>query len=165
MDDDVGLASRVRPAVGATDWFAGRVDNATSTLVAPLRRPAPGGGRLDFRLWYDTEAGYDRLTLESTPDGATFTALPFALSTAGHHWATDGTVSGWSGRRWLSAAADLPAGTTALRWRYTTDPSDQGRGVYLDGIRAHGATGLLFDGETRADAARIVADGWTVATT
>jgi CubicO group peptidase (beta-lactamase class C family) len=165
MVDDLGLASPVRPAVGPTDWFAGRVDHHASTLVVPLRRPAPGGGRLDFRLWYDTEAGYDLVTLESSVDGSTWAALAFALSTGGHHWTTDGTVSGWSGRRWLSGAADLPAGTTALRWRYTTDPEDQGRGVYLDGLRAYGHTGLLFDGETSADAARIVADGWTVATT
>ena len=163
--DDLGLANPVRPAVGPTDWFAGRVDNHVSTLVVPLRRAAPGGGRLDFRLWYDTEAGYDTVTLESSADGSTWAALPFALSTGGHHWTTDGTVSGYSGRRWLSAAADLPAGATALRWRYATDPEDQGRGVYLDGIRAYGHTGLLFNGGTSSDAARIVADGWTVATT
>lgn len=164
MVDDLGLAMPVRPAVGRTEWFAGRVDATTSTLTAPLRRPATDG-TLEFKLWYDTEAGYDIAGVSSSTDGKTFTPLPFDLRTDGHHWQTNGTASGYSGRHWLAGSAALPAGTTSVRFSYQTDKEDQGRGVYVDGIRAHGAGGLLFDGESHADAARIVADGWTVTST
>jgi hypothetical protein len=48
-----------------------------------------------------------------------------------------------------------------VRWRYTTDAAYEGRGVYVDGVRARDAAGrLVFDGELPADAARFQAAGW-----
>ena len=56
----------------------------------------------------------------------------------------------------------LPAGTTRLRWRYTTDALYQGRGVYVDGVQVWNTRGaLMFDGERPHDATAFDADGWT----
>ncbi len=70
---------------------------------------------------------------------------------------TDGTVSGFGGRRWHNATAPLPVGVqpdeaVQVRWRYSSDALYQGRGVYVDRVRV--------DGERIAD--RLFAtDGWT----
>jgi hypothetical protein len=59
----------------------------------------------------------------------------------------------------------VPAGTTDLRWGYRTDPLYEGRGVYIDAVRVHGADGVLFDSERRADAALFQPDGWAISST
>ena len=53
---------------------------------------------------------------------------------AGRRWTAEGSVTGYGGRRWWQAFAELPAGTTHLRWSYTTDGSSRGRGVYVDDL-------------------------------
>ena len=143
---DLGRAIAVRPLEGREAWFSGIGDARTVTLTAP----AAPGGELDFGLWYDTEAGYDILTLEASTDGgSTWAPVPFAIREGP---ATDGTVSGFGGRRWHHAEATLPEGDDVLmRWRYTSDPANQGRGVYVDRVRV--------DGERIADGS-FTADGW-----
>jgi hypothetical protein len=131
---------------------------------ATLTAPVAGAGRLSFDLWYDTEET-DIGALETSPDGTTWTAAPISLRSGRNAWTSPGTFSGFEGRRWLKATATLPAGTNYVRWRYTTDPLYQGRGVYVDGVRAWNADGhLVFDGERPADAARFQATGWTPST-
>ena len=61
---------------------------------------------------------------------------------------------------WAQARADLPPGTQSLRWRYTTDGSYLGRGVYVDDVRVAGPGGALLDGESHPDA--FTADGWSL---
>ncbi|WP_433364270.1 serine hydrolase [Actinoplanes sp. CA-142083] len=152
---DLALALPVRPVSGRTEWFSGAADATTSTLTVPA-----AGTRLTFDLWYDTEqtdVGY----LESSADGgATWQPVPFTLRAGAGRWATDGSFSGFEGRQWLSGSAELPAGTTGFRWRYTTDAAYQGRGVYVDGIRVVGPHGTVFDDRRPADAARVRLDGW-----
>jgi CubicO group peptidase (beta-lactamase class C family) len=161
---NLARAVPVRPAVGRTAWFSGQADNTTATLTAPLRAPSRSG-RLSFRLWYDTEPT-DVGALEATSDGGTtWTKVPLELRTGRWHWSTDGTFAGFSGRRWLTASAALPDGTTQVRWRYTTDRLYQGRGVYVDGVLALGRTGPLFIGELPHDAARFQPTAWTPSTT
>jgi CubicO group peptidase (beta-lactamase class C family) len=159
----LGLAMPVRPAVGQTAWFSDQPHSTTHTLTVPLARPAAGGSRLEFRLWYDTEAGFDVGRLEASVDrGETWAPLSFDLKVGNYRWSTDGTFSGFQGRQWLQAAADVPTGTTHLRWSYTgqrTTPS-RGRGVYVDGVLAVDGAGVLFNGQRPADAARVEADGW-----
>ena len=158
MVDDLGLATAVRPRTGRTAWYT-RTDNATSTLTVPL--PATDDARLDFALWYDTEPRSDTLTLAGTTDGTTFTPLWYTVRGGRWRWTTDGTVTGYGGRRWLAAAGDLPIGTTALRWTYATDSNSQGRGVYLDTIRVRDAGRTIFDSDR--DGNSILASGWALA--
>ncbi|TNC44665.1 serine hydrolase domain-containing protein [Mumia zhuanghuii] len=160
---NVGRAIPVRPAVGRTAWFSGRPDSTTHTLTAPLARPATEAAWLSFRLWYDTEAGYDVGRLEASTDGGTtWQLVPINLAAGGARWSTDGTFSGFEGRQWLRADAVVPAGATHLRWTYTglrATPS-RGRGMYVDGVLAVDRGGLLFNGQRPSDAARFVPEGW-----
>jgi hypothetical protein len=155
---DLALAIPVRPAEGRDAWFSQTRDKSTATLTAPIT----GASKISFDLWYDTEST-DIGAFETTTDGTTWTPAPISLRAGRNTWSTDGTFSGFAGRRWAKATATLPAGTTAVRWRYTTDPVYQGRGVYVDGVRATDARGhLVFDGERHTDAARFVSDGWVL---
>ncbi|HWM73142.1 MAG TPA: serine hydrolase [Nocardioides sp.] len=143
---DLGRAIAVRPIEGDQAWFSGIGDAREVSLSAPA---TPGGG-LSFGLWYDTEAGYDVLTLEASTDGgATWASLPFAIRSGP---STDGTISGFGGRRWHHAEAVLPEGDDVLvRWRYASDAANQGRGVYVDRVRV--------DGKRISDAS-FTTDGW-----
>jgi CubicO group peptidase (beta-lactamase class C family) len=156
---DLALALPVRPVSGPTDWFAGTADATTATLTVPVAVPA-AGARLSFNLWYDTEAN-DVGRLESSADGgATWQPVPFSLRAGADRWPTDGSFAGFEGRQWLSASAGLPAGTTGVRWRYTTDVQYQGRGVYVDAVRVTGPHGPLFDDRRTRDAALVQLSGW-----
>ena len=142
---DLARAIAVRPLEGRTSWFSGVGDARTVTLSTP----AKPGGELSFGLWYDTEAGYDVLHLEASTDGgATWAPVPFSMGSA----TTDGTLSGFGGRRWHAATATLPEGDDVqVRWRYANDAANQGRGVYVDRVRVDG---------TRLPDALFTADGW-----
>jgi CubicO group peptidase (beta-lactamase class C family) len=156
---DLALALPVPPASGPTDWFSGTVDATTATLTVPVAVPA-AGARLSFDLWYDTEET-DIGHLESSTDGgATWQPVAFSLRARANRWSTDGSFSGFEGRQWLSAAADLPGGISDLRWRYATDSLYQGRGISVDGIRVTGPHGPLFDDRRPGDAALVQLNGW-----
>ncbi|GAA4988254.1 serine hydrolase [Actinopolymorpha pittospori] len=155
-------ALSVTPRRGRTAWYAGRQDSTTSTLTLPvsLRHERT---RLGFELFVDTETT-DILTLELSRDGgSTWSAQPFVVSSRGRISHHDGTISGFAGRHWQQAYAEIdePPGQVQIRWRYVTDPLYQGRGVYVDEVRLGDAEGMLVDGER--DSSRFLADGWTEA--
>ncbi|WP_063784463.1 serine hydrolase domain-containing protein [Streptomyces sp. SBT349] len=151
----------VRPVSGATAWFAGTADAATATLTAPLSG-LDRAGLATFRLWYDTEPAHDMGAFEASADGGgTWRPVPLGLRAGQWRWDTDGSFTGWSGRRWLHATAALPAGTTHIRWSYRTDRDYQGRGVHLDAIRVTRGPRVVFDDSRPRDAARLAAEGWS----
>lgn len=158
---NLGRAIPVRPAEGREAWFSGIGDDRSATLSLPLSAP-DAGARLEFDLWYDTEAGYDLGVLEASRDGGeSWQAMPLDLRTGRDSWSVKGPFSGFEGRQWLTAEAELPGGVTDIRWRYTSDALYQGRGVYVDGVRAWGANGgLIFNGHRPSDAALFEANGW-----
>jgi CubicO group peptidase (beta-lactamase class C family) len=131
LGSDLAEAIPVRPLLHSSPWRALRRDRATATLTVPAT------GRAEFSVWYDTEPHYDTVFVESSPDGTT--------------WTTITTFNGYGGRRWLPVTVDLPAGTTRLRWRYVTDGSASGRGVYVDHVRVAGRA---------LSASDFTADGW-----
>jgi hypothetical protein len=156
----LGQALRVRPAVGATAWFGGATNAATHTLTTLALPVPPRGARLGFDLFLDTEES-DLLALErSTDGGTTWVAQPFTTRDRGEVTASEGTVSGTHDRRWLQARADLAPGAQLIRWRYTTDATNLGRGVYVDGIRVSSGDTVILDGERHPET--LVADGWTL---
>ncbi|SDE13528.1 CubicO group peptidase, beta-lactamase class C family [Glycomyces harbinensis] len=148
----MGRAVPVRPRSGEYAWFAGQADDATATLTAVLPT-ASLDAEASFALWYDTEAT-DVAALEASPDGEAWTPVPLDLRTEDHHWETDGRFSGFSGRQWIKAGAQVPDGTMFLRWRYTADPAYQGRGVYVDKVKVREGRAVVHDGSA------LVADGW-----
>ncbi len=135
---DLARAIAVRPIEGESAWFSDIGDSRTPTLTTPEL----SGGVLSFGLWYDTEAGFDKLTLQASTDGgSTWSAVPFTLRSGPTAFPTDGTVSGFGGRVWHHATATLPADTgpgVLVRWRYTNDATTQGRGVYVDDVSVDG---------------------------
>ncbi|BCJ36850.1 serine hydrolase [Actinocatenispora thailandica] len=154
--DDVGLALPVHATHHA---YYSRTDHSDSTLTLPV---PDGATTLRFRVWFDTEPLCDYLTLQASGNGTDFTGLSCQLAGGPWSWtAGDGSVDGYGGRRWLSGTAQVPAGTTALRWQYATDTNSQGRGVYVDDVTVLGRHGVLFDSRRSTDAARISLNGWT----
>ncbi|MFJ9865660.1 serine hydrolase [Streptomyces sp. NPDC101165] len=155
----------VRPARGRTAWFAGTADATTATLTLPAVDTSPGDARLCCALWWDIEPASDVLALEATTDGGTtWQPVPFTTTSHGtepqEHPA--GSVTGWSGRVWHRLTAGLPsARQLTVRWRYTTDRLYVGRGAYVDASRVEADGEVVFDETRPADAARIVAVGWT----
>jgi hypothetical protein len=78
-------------------------------------------------------------------------------------WQTDGQFTGFEGRQWLTASADLPGLTTTVRWRYTTGALPQGRGVFVDRVRVTDRDGdVVFDDRRPGDAAAFRPVGWTL---
>jgi CubicO group peptidase (beta-lactamase class C family) len=148
----MGRAVPVKPKTGRQAWYAGQADAATATLTGTLPR-AVSGAKASFALWYDTEAT-DQAVLEASPDGATWTPVPLDLRTEDHCWRTEGVFSGYAGRQWIKAEAVLPDGTARVRWRYTSDPTYQGRGVYVDKVKVREGRALLCED------ADLVPDGW-----
>ncbi|HZE40543.1 MAG TPA: serine hydrolase domain-containing protein [Stackebrandtia sp.] len=139
-------------------WYTGAPDATVATLSLPLETP-PKDGRLSFLLWYDTEDTDVGELLAGGADG-TFSRVPLQLRSGAYEWNTDGSFHGFSARRWIRANADLPADTATLRWQYTTDPQQRGRGVYVDRVVVRDGHRVVFDGERGADAKRFEADGW-----
>jgi len=149
---DLGYAMPVRPVGGGTAWRADRTDGGTFTLRASLP-DQPDDTAASFLLWYDTEPLRDIVRFESSTDGGdTWSPTTMRLSGGGWRWSADGQLSGYGARRWLRVSADLPHGTTDIRWRYKTNAAAQGRGVYVDQMRVGGA-----------DVDHVIADGWTLA--
>ncbi|MGW8724967.1 serine hydrolase [Streptomyces sp. NPDC055808] len=157
----------VRTEHGGPAWFAGMERGTTATLTLPELRVTGGRARLGFSLWWDTEPGVGTLALESSTDaGATWRPVPFATTRPGEAPLdrSDGSVTGWSGRVWHEASADLTPWRdrpVRLRWRYTTGPLYVGRGAYVDAVRVVDGGRVLFDETRPADAARMEAAGWT----
>jgi CubicO group peptidase (beta-lactamase class C family) len=170
---DLARAIAVPPAEGARAWFSGLGDGREPTLALPVPAEAGDAARVDFELWYDTEEGADVLTFEASTDGGqSWAPVPFTLGRGPGREVTDGTVSGFGGRRWHDASAIVgPAqestgdgsGGVLLRWRYATDGLYQGRGVYVDAVRVTGPTGVVFDDSRPGALDRFDARGWTPA--
>ncbi len=157
---DLSRAVAVKPAEGREAWFSGLGDARSAKLTLPITTTAAGSATIDFSLWYDTEAGYDIATFESSSDdGDTWTPVPFTLRSGPQTTPTDGHVSGFGGRLWYRAQAvlDLPAGDQLLRWRYDSDKAYQGRGVYVDAVRV-----LDADGQRLDDSSTYISDGWSL---
>lgn len=155
----------VRPAVASAAWYSGQRDDTTATVRVPLKKPVRKDPSLRFRLWYDTQPS-DVCTVEATTDAqpgdsAEWSPVPLKLRAGRHRWEErKGDFSGFSARRWLHAEGELPAGVTAVRWRYVTDDEQQGRGIYLDDVRVLSGARPVFMSLRPGDNARIEADGW-----
>ncbi|MEV0261734.1 serine hydrolase [Streptomyces sp. NPDC050617] len=165
--DALARAVPVRPRAGRTAWFSGMASAADATLALPALPLASRRARLSCDLWWDVEPS-DALRLEvSTDDGATWQPAPFTTRPP-HGRPTDhpdATATGYNGRVWQRAHADLAAWrghrAVRLRWRYTTDQRYVGRGVYVEGLRVTDGAGASFDERRPRDAARVEAKGWT----
>jgi len=123
-------AMSVQAPDGGRSWFSGQGGGSTSTLTTGTLH---GSVRVSFDAFVNTETT-DLLTLEASTDGgATWTAVP--LTVRGHS-GDQMSLSGQSSRSWQQVRAQVstPSNDLVLRWRYTTDPSYEGRGVNVADI-------------------------------
>jgi CubicO group peptidase (beta-lactamase class C family) len=160
----LALALAVQPRHGSAAWFSGTKDATTATLTTGAL-DVPSQTSLAFDLFVDTESS-DPMTLESSTDsGTTWQLVPFTVRDRGTVTQTTGSIAISGSRHWLQARADLAVGPQQLRWRYTTDASYAGRGVFVDGVRIAGPLGLVLDGERNGErnSEALVAQGWTEA--
>jgi CubicO group peptidase (beta-lactamase class C family) len=152
----LALSLGVGPQHGKDAWFSGTTDASTTTLRVKVAVPA-AGANLSFDLFVDTEDS-DLLYLESSVDGTTWTKVPFTVRDRGSVIDTDGSISGSGDRHWHQVSAALAGGDQTLRWRYTSDPLYQGRGIYVDGVKISSGRQVLFDGERTPES--FAASGW-----
>lgn len=141
-------AQPVRAPHGGRFWYAPLGNDATAVLSTPV----PAGAPMDiaFDTFVDTESA-DALTVEATEDDVRWT--PLACVVTGRE-APSGPVTALSGhghRAWWHVTARAPAGTTRLRWRYTTNSSYTGRGVNLAGILVCAVNGWALDSEAHQE--------------
>ena len=154
----MALALGVAPRHGPTAWFSGTTDATTATLTT-VALDVPTQTALVFDLFVDTESS-DPMTLESSTDsGTTWHPVAFTVRDRGTVSQTEGSITTSGTRRWMQARADLAIGQQQLRWRYTTDANYLGRGIFVDGVRIAGKSGVLLDGERHPES--LVAQGWS----
>lgn len=179
--DDLARAVPVRPLDGAYSWFSGMAASAlddaapaqpaTLTVPVPVLAASPRVTELRFNLWYrliPPQAGppAESCALQVSVDsGVTWRPLGFTLrGPGGTRTYPTGEFTGLDRVGWSRASARLPVpavgvGRVLVRWQYTNQAVWQGRGVYVNGVRAMQGGTTIFDDARPPDAARVVADG------
>jgi CubicO group peptidase (beta-lactamase class C family) len=144
----LGLAKSlaVRPKQGRDAWYTGIGDASTATLTTSLLHSA-GPVRVNFAAFVDTE-DTDRLMLESSTDGVTWTPVSVTARGPGAPAGPAQTLSGAGHRSWWTVHAEVPqAADITFRWRFTTDSRYTGRGVFVDSILVTDGSRALLNGE------------------
>jgi hypothetical protein len=124
----------VEPPGGGQSWFSGEGGGSTSTLTTGT---VHGSVQVSFDAFVNTEST-DLLTLEASTDGGTtWAAVPVTVHGQGAPSGPQAALSGQAVRAWWQVRAQVaaPSNGLLLRWRYTTDPSYEGRGVNVADIR------------------------------
>ncbi len=143
-----GLAKSlaVRPQHGRDTWYSGIGDASSASLTTDVLRPR-GPVRVNFDAFVDTEST-DRLVLEATTDGVTWTTVPLSARGRGAPDETVNSLAGYGHRAWWRVEARVPhAAEITLRWRFATDARYTGRGVHLDKIVVTDRGRTLLNGE------------------
>jgi hypothetical protein len=147
--------TQVVPHTGDTHWYGGYESQADHILDV---NAAAAPTSLDFWTWYFIEEGWDFGFVEALVDGEWVT-VPL-VDDAGntvttnddpHGNNTEGNgLTGTSGGRYfvddpayLHVTAQLPAGTTDVRLRYSTDAAYLDTGWFVDDLQVNGAPAEL----------------------
>jgi hypothetical protein len=154
-----GLAKSlaVRPQRGRDSWYSGIGDASSASLTTVDLHPR-GPVRVNFDAFVDTEST-DRLVLEATTDGQTWTTVPLSARGRGAPDETVNSLGGYGHRAWWRVEAELPhAAVITLRWRFATDARYTGRGVHLDEIVVTDRGRTLLNGEKEPH--KLQPEGW-----
>jgi immune inhibitor A len=128
------------PKTGSWFYWSTMGDDLNTTMS----KPVSGGGALTADVSYDIEQHFDYAFLEASTDGgATYTPVVTNLSSPASEDQSgfnssgagiDGTTNG----AYVPLTATLPAGTNAIRLRYTTDGALTLPGFRIDNIAING---------------------------
>ncbi|HEX7746864.1 MAG TPA: hypothetical protein VF462_16590 [Micromonosporaceae bacterium] len=141
----------IPPHTGTTHWYAGYESQSDNILNVDTSGEVK---TLDFWTWYFIEEGWDFGFVEAQVNGA-WKTVPL-VNDAGatvttnddpHGNNTEGNgLTGTSGGtyfvddpKYVHLTATLPAGTTDVRFRYSTDAAYLDTGWFVDDVRVNGA--------------------------
>lgn len=132
IGEAMAQAMRVAAPGGGPLWYSGQGGAATSTLTTgPLTATAPVD--IAFSAFVNTESTDPLVVEESTDDGTTWQVLPLTATGPGAPAGTPTSLSGQAVRAWWHVRTQIarPTDPFRIRWRYTTDPVYEGRGITL----------------------------------
>lgn len=125
------------PASGSWQFWSGSGADYETTMTKSVTVAA--ATPITAKVRYQIEEDWDYAYLEATSDGTTWTPLETNLSTdADPNAQNDGHGITGANRAWVDLTATVPAGTTAIRFRYWTDPYTNGEGFFVDDISLGG---------------------------
>jgi hypothetical protein len=143
----------VPPHSGPKHWYGGYQSQSDTTL--DVASPVSGGQTIDFWSWYFIEEGWDYGFVEAKVGDAWRTIPLTDLATGGPATTmedpqgnnTEGNgLTGTSGGayfaddpKYVHLQGQLPAGTTAVRFRYSTDAAYLDTGWFVDDVSVDGA--------------------------
>ena len=149
----------VVPLVGTGHWWSGYENNSERELEVALSGPLASATQLSFDTWYFIEEDWDYGFVEISKDGgATWETVP--VSADGQVITTDtdpqgnnaegngitgvsGGTYGTDSPEYISATATLPAGTTDVRFRYSTDAGYLDTGWFVNNVKVGGSTATV----------------------
>jgi Immune inhibitor A-like, MAM domain len=148
-------ATQVAPHSAPTHWYGGFVSQSDNVLDVTSAIPA-GGTTIDFWTWYFIEEGWDYGFVEVSSDGgATWSTIPLTNDSAAtvttndnpHDNNTEGNgLTGTSGGAYfvdppsyIHLSGQVPAGTTDVRFRYSTDAAYLDTGWFIDDVNVAGS--------------------------
>jgi hypothetical protein len=142
----------VKPLAGTAHWYAGYQNSSDRELNVPLAGTLAAATPLTFDTWWFIENGWDYGFVEvSNDNGATWTTIP--LTSAGQTVTTNDDpqgnntegngLTGVSGGNYaqgdqptyISVTGTLPAGTTNVRFRYSTDAGYLDTGWFVSNVQ------------------------------
>ena len=152
--------TRVAPHSEPTHWYAGY--ESQSDHVLNVDSAVAGGQKVDFWTWYFIEDGWDYGFVEALVNG-TWQTVPLNLAGGGatvttstnpHDNNEEGNgLTGTSGGEYfvddpayIHVEGTLPAGTTDLRFRYSTDAAYLDTGWFVDDVTVGGSAATLASG-------------------
>jgi Immune inhibitor A peptidase M6 len=151
-------SEQVAPHTGDTHWWGGAESQNENILDVDSAGTAPGAV-VDFWTWYFIEEGWDYGYLEALVNGEWVTVPLFDESgtevttdTNPHDNNEEGNgLTGTSGGAYFVddptyihlQSAPLPAGTTDVRFRYSTDAAYLDTGFFVDDVTVGGQAATL----------------------
>jgi hypothetical protein len=151
--------TRIAPHTGETHWWGGAESQADKLLEVATDGDVQ---TLDFWSWHFIEEGWDYGFVEALVDGEWVTVPVF--DDAGQEVTTDedphgnntegNGITGTSGGEYfvdepeyVHLTADLPEGTSDVRFRYSTDAAYLDTGWFVDDVVVDGAPATLDGGD------------------
>jgi hypothetical protein len=151
LDFEAPATSRVAPHSETTHWYAGYASQ--SDHVLGVDSAVVGGQTLDFWSWYFIEEGWDYGFVEAKVNGQ-WQTVPLTddagnvvtTNTSPHDNNEEGNgLTGTSGGayfvdepEYIHLQAALPAGTTDVQFRYSTDAAYLDTGWFVDDVQVAG---------------------------